>query len=438
MPMTAAEQYFIELLNRARLDPASEAARQGGGLNAGLPAGQYGPIGTAPLEVLAVQDNLDRAATAHSAWMASSGKFSHTGAYSSTWTDRAQSAGYQLDPAGWRVGENLSLLSNYGTGTEAVMNRHMENLWDSPIHRSNMMGGSDTVYGGTFKYREIGLSEVVNGGRDYLTMDLGYAASKIYVTGVVYQDRNGNAFYNIGEAKAGVQIKVGTASDHSESAGGYKVSIAPAGNTTVDIVGWGLDATVKLNTGQGSVKLDVVNGDRIHVAATTTLVDGISKAMLLGFANYGLAGSAAKDLLWGNKGHNAISGGNGGDMLAGNAGNDRLLGGGGADRLLGGTGKDVLNGGGGADLLKGQGGADKFVFAKGYGRDTVGDFSLRQGDKLQLDDALWTGRKTAAQVVSQFAEVVGTKVIFDFEGTNDLTLNNVSTLNGLAAAIEII
>ena len=39
MTLSAAEQYAIELINRARLDPAAEALRYGVALNAGLSAG---------------------------------------------------------------------------------------------------------------------------------------------------------------------------------------------------------------------------------------------------------------------------------------------------------------------------------------------------------------------------------------------------------------
>lgn len=77
MPHDAAEQLMIELINRARMDPEAEAARQGIALNDGLAAGS---IGAAPLQVLAPSGLLLAAADAHSAWLLRSGQFSHTGA----------------------------------------------------------------------------------------------------------------------------------------------------------------------------------------------------------------------------------------------------------------------------------------------------------------------------------------------------------------------
>ena len=47
---TALDQYLIELINRARLDPVGEAARLGIDLNQGLSQGQ---ITTAPKQPLA-------------------------------------------------------------------------------------------------------------------------------------------------------------------------------------------------------------------------------------------------------------------------------------------------------------------------------------------------------------------------------------------------
>ncbi len=47
---TPQEQLMLELINRARMNPAGEAARYGIALNEGLPSN---PISTAPKEVLA-------------------------------------------------------------------------------------------------------------------------------------------------------------------------------------------------------------------------------------------------------------------------------------------------------------------------------------------------------------------------------------------------
>lgn len=57
MTLSAAEQYAIELINRARLDPAAEALRYGVALNAGLSAGT---ISNDALYVLAPNTELEK------------------------------------------------------------------------------------------------------------------------------------------------------------------------------------------------------------------------------------------------------------------------------------------------------------------------------------------------------------------------------------------
>lgn len=102
-----------------------------------------------------------------------------------------------------------------------------------------------------------------------------------------------------------------------------------------------------------------------------------------------LLGGAGNDLITGLSGNDRLSGEVGNDSLKGLAGRDHLDGGAGDDSLDGGAGDDELIGGSGRDLLKGGGGADRFIFAAGDstgdGFDVIGDFKLKQGDKLVLD-----------------------------------------------------
>jgi Ca2+-binding RTX toxin-like protein len=84
-------------------------------------------------------------------------------------------------------------------------------------------------------------------------------------------------------------------------------------------------------------------------------------------------GGAAGDLIIGNEGGNA---------LTGLGGNDTLLGASGGDTLDGGGGNDRLDGGLGADMLSGGAGNDRFIFADGYGTDTITDFA--HGDIIDL------------------------------------------------------
>lgn len=121
--------------------------------------------------------------------------------------------------------------------------------------------------------------------------------------------------------------------------------------------------------------------------------------VLLGSADADrILGGPGNDLLWGNRGADWLAGGSGDDSLFGGTGADYLIGdtdslsafAGGNDRLSGDEGPDSLLGGGGRDLLYGGSGADLFLFLSPQDslatsqRDTIGDFSRDEGDRIDL------------------------------------------------------
>lgn len=86
-----------------------------------------------------------------------------------------------------------------------------------------------------------------------------------------------------------------------------------------------------------------------------------------------------------------IVGGSGNDYIEAGAGNDTLIGGSGSDNLVGGAGDDFLSGGFGSDYLSGGAGADTFHFditALDSSIDTIADFTLSQGDVIDIRDLL--------------------------------------------------
>lgn len=159
-----------------------------------------------------------------------------------------------------------------------------------------------------------------------------------------------------------------------------------------------------------------------------------------------LSGGNGHDRVYGNRGNDSLNGLNGHDLLSGERGHDRLDGGAGNDFLLGGNDRDLLIGGSGNDRLHGEAGndtltggtgADDFVFARRGGADRITDFNRAQGDQIFLDDALWSGTRSAAQVVSSFATVKAEGVLFNFGTNGSLLVQGVTTTSGLAALIEI-
>lgn len=416
MAITAAEQYLLELINRARLDPLAEAARLGVGLNQDLAPGT---IGAQAQQVLAHDPRLETSAQNHSTWMLAADVFSHSGAGGSTATQRMQDAGYVF-AGSWRSGENIAFSGTTGTlNLQSAINQHYTGLFNSAGHRANTLNAS---------FSEIGLAQVsgqfTSGGNSFNTSMLteNFAASRtpVYITGVAYKDSDNNRFYSMGEGRADIWVSADTPRVTTAAAGGYRVGVDPDNTTQVSIgQGDSTLATLVLDMSRGNVKLDVVtlaNGQfGLDLSGSATLTTGISTARLLGCADLNLTGSTGYNRLTGNSGANTLAdgGGSGADMLAGMGGNDRYVirnagsqivensGQGQADtvfaavsfalaaddnieilrtnsvtgtaaialtgnalgqQIIGNAGANVLTGRGGADRLTGGAGADRFVF----------------------------------------------------------------------------
>ncbi len=427
MAITAAEQYAMELLNRARLDPAAEAARYGVNLYKGIPKGE---VNASQKQVLAYDPSLDKASTNHTSWMLRSDTFSHTGVNGTDPGDRMAKAGYSFKSGGWSWGENLAFVGMGGrTAADAVAIQHGM-LMRSDGHRENIMRDN---------YREVGYSQVIGdykGGRGSMVTEK--FASRIedkFVTGVAYNDKNGNSFYNAGEGRKGVDFAMdGGGGTETAAAGGYALKVTGK-SVDIDVGGAG---TVQLNVAAGNVKLDLVGSSTVFVSTDATIIDGITNIRLLGINDDRITGSDEGNRMWGNKGDNTIQGGAGNDELIGGMGRDKLTGGADNDTLSGGDGNDTLNGGTGDDRMTGGAGADHFEFTNRGGNDVITDFSTKQGDRIALDAALWDGDLAKDDVVGQFAKVVNGSIEFEFANGETLKLQGFTNLNALADAIVFI
>ncbi|MDX5401745.1 MAG: CAP domain-containing protein, partial [Rhodobacterales bacterium] len=231
MTITAAEQYLIELVNRARLDPLAEAQRYGISLNQNLAAGT---ISATQKQVLAPNTALEAAAQAHSEWLLATGTFSHTGANGSTVTQRIEAAGYTFSGR-WSNGENLAFsASTAPIDLGQKIAAHHQGLFLSAGHRRNILEDS---------FREIGVAQVKapftwNGVRyehtSMLTEKFALSGSAVFVTGVFYEDRDGDGFYSIGEGRSGSAAQ-GDSHVLSAEAGGYALAVAPAASVMVTL-----------------------------------------------------------------------------------------------------------------------------------------------------------------------------------------------------------
>ena len=150
-------------------------------------------------------------------------------------------------------------------------------------------------------------------------------------------------------------------------------------------------------------------------------------------------GGGGADVVWLGAGADEGHGGSGADTVLGNGGSDRLSGDAGNDLIGGGAGRDILGGGRGHDTLRGQGGRDVFLFGADGGRDAIRDL-VDDVDTVRLDSGLWSGDRTARQVVNGFGRLVdqGTSAMLVFDDGERLLLRGVSDLASLYDDIQII
>jgi uncharacterized protein YkwD len=228
--VSADEQYFLELINRGRADPAADATRFGIELNEGLPAGT---IPAAAVQPLVPNAALQAAIEGHLTYLAQNGLFTHVGADGSMPWDRAAAAGYPSTT----VGENLA----YQTGSlsTAALDELYRSLFvdagvDGRGHRVNLLNG---LYGDVGTGVATGLTP--GGAGVVIGQDFGSAPGTTYLTGVAYTDAVvADHFYTPGEGLGGLSVvavgATGTFSAITNPAGGYALAL-PAGAYTVTV-----------------------------------------------------------------------------------------------------------------------------------------------------------------------------------------------------------
>lgn len=209
-----------------------------------------------------------------------------------------------------------------------------------------------------------------------------------------------------------------------------------AGNDTLNGLGGndilrGMDGSDLLDGGFGTDRMFGGFGDDIYYAdmrgdAVTELA-GQGTDTVHAFFNYTL----------GNNLENLVLEGTLGLKGTGNALGNALTGNGANNALYGVNGDDVLDGGGGNDLLVGGKGADTFLFmaATQGGIDTVQDFKVAQGDRIDISDLL-TGYDPLADALTDFVDMrtVGrtTQVWVDADGTGTASsFTHVATLSAV-------
>lgn len=258
---TVAEQYMLELVNRARANPVAEAAADGIDLNEGLSPGTLSPDAKQPL---AFNPLLTTAARNHTGWMINSNSFGHNEAGVDPGA-QITAAGYQFQGAsGW--GQNIAYRGVTPQVPPLIPSAAQEErdlFVDSGEpgrgHRVNLLDGA-------FREVGVGIQEAPFQGYNsvVVTQDFAYTSGNSFLTGVAFSDSIvHDHFYTPGEGLGGITITAMRDSDHASfstttwSAGGYTLPLA-TGSYTVTASGPGLGTVMDSGVviGTQNVELD--------------------------------------------------------------------------------------------------------------------------------------------------------------------------------------
>ena len=267
---TAEEQLMLEMINRARANPAAEGQRLASTTDTNvLSAYSYFGVDLNKLKndfngyptrpPLAFNPNLIQSARLHSQDMAAHNFQSHTGSNGLTFDQRINNAGY----TGWSsIAENI-----YAYASSVFYGHAGFNVdWgvSSLGHRQNIMNFQPN----SSIYREVGIGIVpetnsaTQVGPLVITQDFG-RRSATFVVGVVYRDTNGDGFYSVGEGVGGVTVATSQGAYYAvtSSSGGYAIPLSQTtGNLTVTASGGGFASPINKTTilNSENVKLDFV------------------------------------------------------------------------------------------------------------------------------------------------------------------------------------
>jgi cysteine-rich secretory family protein len=251
---TAQEILDWALINRSRLDPAGEAARSGVDLNEGPPTDGNGNVITltaASKQPLAWNNALYGVADQHSLDMFNNlpGKTWLTGLYHNdvnTQQANLTKAGYSFSWWGENVSVSLPLTAQY-TVTQGIYDQHKALFFDNFAnnatyrrgHRVNILNDN---------FQEVGVGEFTGTfqgeTRSLITEDFGRpSTSGQFLTGIAYNDNDGDKFYSVGEGRANISVATSGGTATTATAGNYSRAIA-AGDQTITFSNGDLGAPV--------------------------------------------------------------------------------------------------------------------------------------------------------------------------------------------------
>jgi hypothetical protein len=264
MSVSAEEQMFVYLLNRARNDPQYYAKTELAGYEEELTAGQKTAITLADYQrcgPLAVNDNLFASSgfkstdlINHPWWKGQSTSLDPHQGSDGTWPNKlARAKGYALP---WGFSDDQNNIESIQGGTMSAADALKYLIIDAGVegqgHRKHLLGKSFQ------DHREVGVG---HDGPFWVIHTAYRNSSDRFITGVVYNDLNGNKVYDLNEGLAGVDVYVGNTHVTTNAAGGYSL-LVPEGTFLVSVEGAGFSgqASKLVTVGYDNVEVDFISG----------------------------------------------------------------------------------------------------------------------------------------------------------------------------------
>lgn len=290
---------MLELINRARANADAEAVRLGiGSRQEGPPmvGGQVWNIQNST-QPLSWNPLLYNCAQAHSKLLNDNDQF-FLGVSPHTFggkdpNQRIADAGYSMAPYSGptnngsfpgpeNVAENVSIGSGPFTGAKLIatlLSQHNDLFTDQTVPGRGHRSTTTLAF-----FREIGIG--ITAGTDngqgntwdslYTVQNFGTQTNSTpFITGVVYQDTNGNGFYDPGEGIGGIRVDVPGSNFFAitSPSGGYSVPVPGNGNYTATLSGGSINTQMPVSVANLlNAKLDLV----APVSAAPTLLANVS------------------------------------------------------------------------------------------------------------------------------------------------------------------
>jgi hypothetical protein len=228
---TSLEQQMLELINRARMNPAQEGiildtvntwySNDARARKPSFFTNLRSEFATYPaVAPLAFNAKLIQAARAHSQDMIARNFFAHVNPSGQDPTARGAAAGYDSG-----VGENID--GGGASSAEDILMSHFGFMVDyDNVDATHPLGHRLNVLTSSYSEIGIGVAGARSGGK--ITQDFG-APARSYILGVAYSDANSNSSYDATEGLAGITVRPDSGNWFAvtSTSGGFAIPIDP-------------------------------------------------------------------------------------------------------------------------------------------------------------------------------------------------------------------